>query len=429
VVPSSAPDPDTSSTEVGVKFSTDTAGTITGIRFYKGTGNTGTHVGHLWTSTGTQLASVTFSGETSTGWQQANFATPVAVSPGVVYVASYLAPSGHYSADTEYFASSGVDASPLHLPKDGTSGANGVYGYFASGGFPTGAWLSTNYWVDVVFTPSGGGADTTAPSITATSPAAGATGVATTSTVSATFSEPVQSSTVVMTLNDASGTVVPGTTAYDGNAQKATFTPSAALANGTQYTATVSGARDVAGNQMTATTWSFTTAASTPPPACPCSVWPGTATPGTAADPDGTAVEVGMKFRSDVAGRVTGVRLYKGTGNTGTHVGHLWSSTGQLLGTVTFTGESATGWQQATFTTPVAISAGTTYVVSYYAPAGHYAGDSGYFTSGVDNAPLHALADGVDGFNGVYRYGAGGGFPTSSWQASNYWVDVTFTTG
>jgi N,N-dimethylformamidase beta subunit-like, C-terminal/Domain of unknown function (DUF4082)/Bacterial Ig-like domain/Bacterial Ig domain len=438
VVPGTPADSDSSSTEVGVKFSTDTAGTVTGIRFYKGTGNTGTHIGHLWTSSGTQLSSVTFTGESSTGWQQATFATPVSISPNVTYVASYVAPNGHYAEDDGYFAASGVDASPLHLPKDGASGANGVYAYVgATGGFPTQPYSSSNYWVDVVFSPSGGGGgggstDTTPPTVTATSPAAGASGVPTTTTVTATFSEPVQSSTISMTLKNSAGTAVSGTTSYDSTAQKATFTPSAALANGTQYTATVSGAKDLAPNpnQMTATTWSFTTATATqPPPSCSsCSIWGSTAAPANPAEADSAAVEVGVKFRADVAGKVTGVRFYKGTGNTGTHVGHLWNSTGQLLGTVTFSGETTSGWQQATFGTPVSISAGTTYVVSYYAPAGHYADDTGYFSrSGVDNAPLHALADGVDGANGVYVYGTGGGFPASSWQGSNYWVDLTFT--
>ena len=76
---------------------------------------------------------------------------------------------------------------------------------------------------------------------------------------------------------------------------------------------------------------------------------------------------------------------------------------------------------------PVTIAANTTYVASYYAPSGHYAGDDNYFaTAGVDNAPLHALGNGVDGGNGVYRYGTGGGFPTSTFQSSNYWVDVVF---
>ena len=139
-------------------------------------------------------------------------------------------------------------------------------------------------------------------------------------------------------------------------------------------------------------------------------------------------MELGVKFRSDTAGHVTGVRFYKGAGNTGTHVGRLWSATGQLLASVAFTGETASGWQQATFAAPVAIAANTTYVVSYHAPNGRYAGDTGYFAaSGADAAPLHALRDGVDGFNGVYRYGTGGVFPTDTWRSTNYWVDLTFT--
>jgi hypothetical protein len=178
---------------------------------------------------------------------------------------------------------------------------------------------------------------------------------------------------------------------------------------------------------MAPTSWSFTTASTPPPSGCPCSIWPATATPGTLADSDTAAVEIGVKFRSDVAGQVTGVRFYKGPGNTGTHVGKLWSRTGTLLGSVTFTGETSSGWQQATFATPVTIAANTTYVVSYYAPVGRYSADTGQFAAaGVDRAPLHAVRDGVDGGNGVYRYGTGGGFPTSTYQSSNYWVDLTF---
>ena len=69
---------DSSALELGVKFRSDFAGYVTGVRFYKGAGNTGTHLGHLWTSGGTQLAAATFTGETTSGWQQVNFATPVA---------------------------------------------------------------------------------------------------------------------------------------------------------------------------------------------------------------------------------------------------------------------------------------------------------------------------------------------------------------
>src|SRR5689334_7323252 len=100
--------------------------------------------------------------------------------------------------------------------------------------------------------------------------------------------------------------------------------------------------------------------------ACPCTIWPGTATPGTAAFADNSAVNLGVEFRSDQAGFITGVRFYKGASNTGTHIGNLWSATGTLLGSATFTNESATGWQQASFGAPVQIAANTTYIASYF---------------------------------------------------------------
>src|SRR5215475_1211842 len=257
--PASGPDPDTSSTELGVKFHADTAGQVTAIRFYKQSGNTGTHIGHLWTAAGQQLASVTFTGESGSGWQQANLATPVSLTAGSTYVVSYLAPNGHYSADTGYFATSGYDASPLHAPRDGAEGPNGVYGYFTGGGFPTLAWMSANYYVDVVFMTSG--PDTTPPTVIGQTPAPGATGVPVSSTVTATFSEPVQSSTIAFSVRDGTGAAVAGSQSYDAAARRATFTPTAPLAATTTYTATVSGAADLSGNVMSTVSWSFTTGA------------------------------------------------------------------------------------------------------------------------------------------------------------------------
>jgi hypothetical protein len=129
-----------------------------------------------------------------------------------------------------------------------------------------------------------------------------------------------------------------------------------------------------------------------------------------------------------VDGYATGVRFYKGSGNTGTHVGHLWSSAGFKLAEVTFTGETASGWQRAIFQTPVAITADTTYIVSYWDPNGRYAMDRPYFaTSGVARGPLRALRDGEDGPNGVFKSGSSA-FPTQTKQSSNYWVDVIFET-
>src|SRR5207253_1747047 len=108
--------------------------------------------------------------------------------------------------------------------------------------------------------------------------------------------------------------------------------------------------------------------------------------------------------------------------------GNLWTTSGTLLATATFTNESASGWQIVTFATPIAVTANTLYVASYYAPLGHYVATSAYFAStGQDTAMLHAPASGTLG-NGVYRYGASG-FPTGTYNAANYWVDVVFTTG
>jgi Domain of unknown function (DUF4082) len=110
-----------------------------------------------------------------------------------------------------------------------------------------------------------------------------------------------------------------------------------------------------------------------PPPAaeaatCPCTIFTSSQSPKVASDPESVPIELGVKFRADQDGFVTGIRFYKGSGNTGTHTGSLWSSSGNRLATVTFTGESSTGWQKADFAAPVAVKANTTYIASYYAP-------------------------------------------------------------
>jgi hypothetical protein len=142
---------------------------------------------------------------------------------------------------------------------------------------------------------------------------------------------------------------------------------------------------------------------------------------------DGQAVQLGMKFRSSVAGNVTGVRFYKQSGNTGTHRGQLYSSTGTLLADATFINESASGWQQVNFTSPVAITANTTYIISYHSSSGYYSETVRGFSSSVVNGPLTALANGTDGGNGVYKYGASPVFPTESFRSTNYWVDLVFS--
>src|SRR5204862_4685652 len=103
-------------------------------------------------------------------------------------------------------------------------------------------------------------------------------------------------------------------------------------------------------------------------------------------------IEVGVKFRSNVSGVISGIRFYKGAANTGTHTGHLWTAGGQMLAEATFVSESASGWQTVLFQNPVPVTADTTYIASYFSAGGFFAIDAGYFTnSGVTRGPLTAL--------------------------------------
>ncbi|MGF9765068.1 DUF4082 domain-containing protein, partial [Microvirga sp. 0TCS3.31] len=154
------------------------------------------------------------------------------------------------------------------------------------------------------------------------------------------------------------------------------------------------------------------------------SLFSASATPANVSVADKSA-ELGMKFQATSAGTVSGIRFYKATNETGTHTGTLWTSTGTNLGTVTFANETASGWQTASFANPIAINPNTTYMVSYHSN-GRYASTSNFFTADVVNGPLKGLADTSASRNGVYAYGTSSLFPTSSYQKSNYWVDVLF---
>jgi hypothetical protein len=150
------------------------------------------------------------------------------------------------------------------------------------------------------------------------------------------------------------------------------------------------------------------------------------AVPAILEDSDPNSVELGTKFTSDSAGTIRGIRFYKAAGNTGTHVVSLWSADGTQLAEATASAETASGWQEVAFAAPVPIIANTTYIAAYLAPNGHYSATSQGFATAIDNPPLHAVADGASA-NGVYTYSSTSTFPASSFNATNYWVDVLFT--
>jgi hypothetical protein len=256
--------------------------------------------------------------------------------------------------------------------------------------------------------------------VSSVTPSQGSTGNPVSVAPTATFSQAVVPSTVSFTVKDSGGTAVAGSVTFNSASTVATFTPASSLAGSTSYTATVSGAQNSSGTPMSSPySWSFTTGAVAQ---CPCSIWQNAAPSGAVDAADTSAVNLGLQFQASSSGMITGVRFYKEPDNTGTHIGSLWTSSGALLASGTFSSESASGWQELDFSSPVPVTAGTTYVASYYTSTGHYAFTPGGLASAVTNGPLTALASG-----GVYAYGSANAFPSNAYNASNYWVDVVYS--
>ncbi|WP_247531575.1 DUF4082 domain-containing protein [Bradyrhizobium sp. 162] len=401
---------DTSQVNLGVRFTSSAAGTISAIKYYKSANDTGTHAGSLWSSTGTLLATATFSNETSSGWQTVTFSSPVSIAAGTTYVASFHS-NGHYADTPNYFATAHANG-----PLTAAASNNGVYSYGTGNLFPTSTFSATNYWVDVVFNNSTGG--TNQPPIANNDSGFNATeNVPLSISGSTLLANDTDSNGDALTITGVSG-AVNGTVGFSSQNNTVTFTP----VNG--YTGPASFNYVIAdGRGGTASARADVTVHA--PSASTVSLFSANPTPSVVTVNDPNSVELGMKFQASTSGDIVGVRFYKGPSNTGTHVADLWSSTGSLLATATFSNETASGWQQVNFATPVTITAGTTYIASYHT-AGNYSDDPNLFANAVTNGPLTAPSSSSSGGNGVYAYGSGSLFPSNTFNATSYAVDVVF---
>ncbi len=166
----------------------------------------------------------------------------------------------------------------------------------------------------------------------------------------------------------------------------------------------------------------------TPPPSTSTITIFGNQVPASTTYNDGSGIELGLKFRSTTAGYITGLRFYKTQNNFGTHIGQLYSSTGTLIVSATFTNESLVGWQTVQLPTPIPIAANTTYIIAYFNASGYYTATLNATLTAIVNSPLTALADGFDGPNGLYIYTSTPTFPNvDGGRHGNPWLDIVFS--
>ncbi len=389
--------------ELGVKFKSSAPGFVKGIRFFSSNSPSGTYTGHLWTSSGTLLNSAVFTNVTANGWQEVSFATPIAIKADTIYVASYHTKKGNYSATSAGLVNS-VSSGSLTALASNLSGGNGLYMYDSSGKFPTNSFNATNYWVDVVFTP----ADYTY-TLTSVTDSAGCNNTGNLQTLTVSLATGCDTLPTVPSLPTA---IIGNSTACHGETFNLLLNsatgpgPYDLVINGTTY-------NNIAVGQTITTLTSQSQ-----------KIWDTVPSPNTYED---SPVELGVKFRSATSGYIKGIRFFSSTTPSGVYAGHLWTAAGSMLDSAVFTNVTANGWQEVLFHSPVAIKADTTYIASYHTTKGHYAATAGGLLNAVTKGSLTALGSNASSGNGLYSYGVSRRFPSNSYNATNYWVDVIFT--
>jgi hypothetical protein len=235
---------------------------------------------------------------------------------------------------------------------------------------------------------------------------------------STTFTDVDSSETLTYTATSADGTALPAWLSFNATTRTFSGTPTASGTYGVRVTAT-----DLGGLSASET---FNVAVSTAP--ATYSLFSASSTPAQTNLNDGQQLEVGVKFQSNVAGEITGIKFYRSANDNGQNVVDLWTTTGTKLASATFTNTTASGWQTVNFATPVAIAANTNYIASYHT-TGAYVATDGFFNNAVTNGPLTAQSSAVAGGNGVYAYGGSattGLFPNNTYDSANYYADVVF---
>jgi hypothetical protein len=144
---------------------------------------------------------------------------------------------------------------------------------------------------------------------------------------------------------------------------------------------------------------------------------------------DVASVELGVKFKSAVPGAISAIRFFRGAANGAGYSAHLWSADGRPLasGNVVEGQCTVPCWQEVQLVPAAPIAAGVVYVASYFAGNGRYPYQYEGMTTGFQVGDLTALDNASANGNGVFRYSATSGFPSQSYRATNYFVDVRFT--
>jgi hypothetical protein len=159
----------------------------------------------------------------------------------------------------------------------------------------------------------------------------------------------------------------------------------------------------------------------------------GTGTPtltGSAAD---LPVTLGLGFvvtnQGQTTSQVTGIRHYMAVGETGTPVAKLYDAIGTELASANFPTNPGTGWLEATFSSPVTVTADSTtvYVAAVYHPAAQYSYTSAFYSGAVTSGAL-TTAEGAPYNNGRFHYAGAPTYPENQSSGANYWVDVKLTT-